>query len=216
MALLEQTSKPKLGRNRDFGLFWLADNLSLLGTLVTSVAMPIVVYQLTGLAFFTSLTTALRILPYLLFGFLAGVIADKVDRKRLMVSCDVVNALLLASIPLTALFKGLTLPHILLVALGSAMVFVWFDAANWGAIPALVGRERIAEANSLVWTTNSIADVTIPAVAGGLVILIGPSFAVGLEALTFSLAAVALLLIRHSFNLAPNKILRVCVGCQRV
>jgi MFS family permease len=75
-----------LWHNRAFVLFWLGRTISLAGTAITSVVLPILIYQLTGSALQTSLLTTFNVLPYLIFGLFAGVVADRVNRKRLMVT----------------------------------------------------------------------------------------------------------------------------------
>ena len=101
MSSAHQSNEP-LWKDGGFALFWGGRALSLLGSAITSVALPILVYRLTASALLTSLLATLEVLPYLLFGLFAGEIADHVNRRWLMVGSDVFNALLLASIPLAA------------------------------------------------------------------------------------------------------------------
>jgi len=91
-----------LFRDRAFTLYFLAGAISAAGTTVTLVVMPLLVYQLTQSAFLTGLLGALEVLPYLVFGLFAGALADRADRRRLMIGSDVVNAILLGSIPVAA------------------------------------------------------------------------------------------------------------------
>lgn len=191
-----------LWRDRAFVLFWLARNVSLLGSTITTVVLPIVVFRLTNSALQTSLLATFEVLPYFLFGLVAGAIADRVNRRRLMVSCDLINTALLGSIPLAAMLGTLTLTQIYAVALLSATVFVWFDAANFGALPALVGRERIIEANSLLWSTNTLIWVIGPAIGGMLAATIDPALVIGLDTLSYPLSAAALLLIPRTLSTA--------------
>lgn len=191
---------PSLWRDRVFVRFWLADNVSLAGTTITTVALPILVFQLTGSAAQTALLAAFRVLPYLLFGLIAGAIADRVDRRRLMVACNLVNTLLLGSLPLAAAFDALSLPHIYAVALLSATAFVWYDAANFGALPAIVGRERVVEANSKIWTANILLDMAAPALGGALVAALGPAQTITLDALSYVASALLLLSISRAFR----------------
>jgi MFS family permease len=106
-----------LWQDRSFVLFWLGRAISLLGTAITSVVLPILVYRLTASALLTSLLATLEVLPYLLFGLFAGEVADRVDRRQLMVGCDLLNTFLLGSIPIAGWLHALTVPHIFVVAL---------------------------------------------------------------------------------------------------
>jgi MFS family permease len=189
-----------LWRDRAFLLFWLGRIISVAGSILTSVVLPILIFQLTGSALRTALLAAFTVLPYLCFGLFAGVLADRADRRRLMVLCDLINAALLGSIPLAAAFGLLTVAHIYVVALLSATAFVWFDAANFGALPALVGRERILQANSAIWSSSTLIEIVMPSVGGVLATTIGAANTLSLDALSYLLSAVALALIPRALN----------------
>ncbi|MDQ2806622.1 MAG: MFS transporter [Chloroflexota bacterium] len=195
-----QSPGPTLWRDRSFLLYWLGRSISLFGTQITVVVLPILVFQRTRSALLTSLLGVLEVLPYLVFGLLAGALADRLDRKRLMIGSDLINAALLASIPLANALGVLSLPHIYAVALLSACAFVWFDVANFGALPALVGRARLVAANSLIGSSTITVETVGAALAGVLAATVGAAFALTGDAVSYLLSAVALLLVRRSFN----------------
>ena len=184
-----------------FRRFWLAQAITVTGTWVTFVALPLLVYQRTGSALQTSLLTALEFLPYLLFGLLAGAVADRVNRKRLMVGAAMGNALVLATIPIAEAFGALTLPHVYVAALVSMTLFVWYDAANFGAVPSLVGRERVVAAQSALWSAWMFLGVVGPALGGALAASIGAANAIAVDAASYVACAVALATIRRPFQL---------------
>jgi MFS family permease len=146
-----------------------------------------------------------EVLPYLCFGLFAGALADRVNRKRLMVTCDLTNMLLLGSMPVAGVLNILTIPQIYLVGLLSAVAFVWFDAANFGALPALVGREHIVTANSYLSATDSFLFIIGPSLAGLLAALFSPALAISFDALSYACSAVSLLLITRAFNTARSQ-----------
>ncbi|HLW02568.1 MAG TPA: MFS transporter [Ktedonobacterales bacterium] len=189
-----------LWRDRAFLLFWSGRAVTLLGTAITKVVLPILVYRLTGSALLTSLLTTLEVLPYFAFGLFAGALADRVNRRRLMVGSDLLNTLLLASIPLAARLNALTVAQLFGVALLSASAFVWFDAADFGALPTLVGRERIVAANSAVWTTSTLIDIVGPGVGGALAAFIGPAQTLSADALSYLVSAASLMLLPRALN----------------
>lgn len=82
----------RLWQARSFRLFWLARTVSVAGSAVILLALPLLVLRLTGSALATSLVAAVEVLPYFVFGLLAGAVADRVDRRRLMVGCDLAAA----------------------------------------------------------------------------------------------------------------------------
>jgi MFS family permease len=91
----KNASTASLWCDQSFVLYWLGRAISLLGTAITSVVLPILVYRLTASAFLTSLLATLEVLPYICFGLFACALADRTDRRRLMVGCDLLNTLLL-------------------------------------------------------------------------------------------------------------------------
>lgn len=193
-----------LWRDRAFVLFWLARITSITGSTITAVVLPLLVFQLTDSALQTALLASLQVVPYFVFGLLAGALADRVNRRRMMVVCDILNAALLASIPLAAAVDLLTLPHIYAVALLSASAFVWFDAANFGALPMLVGRERIVAANSAIWSASTVVSIVGPALGAALATMIGAANVLSLDALSYVISAILLLLVPRALNAATT------------
>lgn len=194
------TPVPSLWQDRAFVLFWLAGAVSVAGSVITSVVLPILVFQLTGSALSTALLSSLTVVPYLLFGLLAGALADRIPRRRLMVGADLLNALLLASVPVAVALGVLSMAQLYLVAFLSATLFVWFDAANFGALPTLVGHARVLEANSLVWGTSTVLSVAMPPVGALLATTLGAPLTLGFDALSYALSAVALALVPRAFS----------------
>ncbi|MGH3938966.1 MAG: MFS transporter [Pseudonocardiaceae bacterium] len=170
------------------------------GTTIPTVALPMLVFQKTGSTLQTALLLTIQTVPYLLFGLVAGAVADRTNRQRMMVVCDTLSLLLLGSIPFAAAFDVLTLTHIYGVALGTATCFVWFDAANFGALPALVGSARVVAAQSLIWSAEGVFLVLGPAIAGILIALMGPALALTVDAAGYATSAVLLASIRRPFR----------------
>jgi MFS family permease len=191
---------PSIWRDGAFRRFLSAEVISEAGTAVSLVVLPIVVFTITGSPAQTGLLTALEALPYLCFGLLAGALADRVDRRRLMVGGDLARAVLVGSVPLAAALGQLRLPHVYLAALGVAIVFVWADAASFGALPALIRRQRLPAANSARWTASTTLTITGPAVAGVLVATVGPAPALWADAASYLASAILLTSIRRSFQ----------------
>ncbi len=86
-------------RQRQFTLLWISQLISMLGSAFTMIAASIVVYRLTGSALSVSLALLVTALPSLFVGPIAGVIADRFDRKRIMVCADLLRAALIMAIP---------------------------------------------------------------------------------------------------------------------
>lgn len=196
----DQLASRSLWHDQAFVLLWAGRAVSLLGTAITSVVLPILVYRLTASAFLTSLLAALEVLPYFLFGLFAGAVADRVNRRWLMAGCDMLNVLLLGSIPVAGWFHALTILHIFIVALLSASAFVWFDAADFGALPALIGRDHLVEATSAFSSMSTVVGIIGPGLGGLLIATIGLAPALSFDAISYLLSAISLLLIPRAFS----------------
>jgi hypothetical protein len=184
----------RLRDDPDFRRFLGARLISLTGTSVTYVAFPVVMYALSGRSpFLTALVAAFEALPYLLLGLPAGALADRFDRKRVMVVADVVNACVLASVPMAHWLGVLTVGHLLLASFVVPALFVFFDAADFGAVPTLVGRARIAVANSAIWSTSTVIETVVPLLAGALLAVVDGASLIALDAMSYLASA---LLIR--------------------
>lgn len=178
---------------RDYALFWAARVLAVAGATVTAVAVPVLTYQRSGSPLLTSAVAALQVVPYLVLGLVAGAVADRVPRRLLMVAAELASAT--ALLTLMVVGGDASVLHILAVAAIVPTAFVWFDAAAFGALPAIVGRDRIVEANSALWTATTLVGIGGPAVAGVLVATGGAATALAVDVVACVLAALLLALI---------------------
>ena len=143
-----QAATTGLLRDPDFLRYLLGRMLSGAGNVATLLALPVLVYRASDSASLTALVAACEAAPYLLFGLFAGALTDRWNRKRVMIAADLASTALLLTIPLAHLLAEVTVPHVLAVAFLGPTVGVFFDGAVFGAVPMLVGRDRIAAANS--------------------------------------------------------------------
>jgi MFS family permease len=163
--------------------------VSVTGTLVTAVALPVLVYRLTGSPALTALVAVAEGVPYLLLGLVSGALSDRLDRQRVMVVADLLCALAIGSVPLAWALDALTVHHVLVAGLLTQSFFVFFDGAAFGALPTIVGRERIGQANAALWGTGSLLDLGVPMVAGLLLAVVHPAWLLAVDALSYVLSA---------------------------
>ena len=192
-----------LRHHRDFRRYWLARQVSIAGTLVTAVALPVLVYRLSGSPSLTALITVVEGVPYLLFGLFSGALSDRLDRQRVMVVADVVAGLTVASVPIAFWLGSLTAVHALAAGFLAQTAFVFFDGAAFGALPAIVGRDRIGSANSALWGFGSLLDLGVPMLAGVLLAVVHPATLLGIDALSFLVSAACVATIRT--RLSPER-----------
>lgn len=189
--------------NRSFTVFWLGQALSVLGGSVSLLALPLLVLDVTGSLVELGLITALSGVFALATGTFAGHVVDRVDRRRLMIGCDLARALLLLSVALVWSLGG---PRIWLLYVLTALVTVLktlFDVAYVSAVPSLVEPADLAAANGRLMGTFALGTLLGPVVAGLLVAGVGGPWALGLDGASFLVSAVSLRWVRFGVRGNP-------------
>jgi predicted MFS family arabinose efflux permease len=182
---------------RDFTKFWAGQTVSVFGTMLTQIALPLTaLLTLNSSPLEQGFLQAAQAGPVLVMGLFAGVWVDRLRRRPLMITADLARAALLVSIPATALAGALTMMQLYLVAAGAAVFTAFFDAACPAYLPTLVGRERIVEGNAKLTASSSVAEMGGFAAAGALVQLLSGPIAMLIDAVTFVLSALSLAWIR--------------------
>ncbi len=184
----------------DFRRFLVGQTVSNLGSSFTVFVLPLLVFKLTGSALNLALITAAEYLPYLLFGLVIGAGVDRVDRKRLMIFVDALQALVIFSIPVLAALGLLSLWWIYVVGFVSSTLWICFNTAEFAALPSLVRKEDLVPANGRLQATYSAATVAGPLLAGVMVALVPVHLVLIVDALSFLVSVFCLALIRTSFN----------------
>jgi MFS family permease len=189
-----------LAQNRDFKVLLSSQGISSLGDAVSFTALPLLVLALTGSGFAMGIVAALQALPELFFGMIAGAVADRSDRKRMMFLADLGRACLTALIPVSVALGGPTMAVILLVAAPTSILRSFFLAGYTASVPALVGRSQVGRANSYFEAIYSTGYVVGPAIAGVLAATIGPGPTLAIDAVSFLLSALALAFVRRDLR----------------
>ena len=109
---------------------------------------------------------AVRALPYLMFGLIAGALADRWDRKRLMIWCEATRGLLMLSIPVAISLHRLTPTQLYVTGFLAGVGYVLFSAAEGGALPNVVSKDDLPAAVSAQQATSSASSVIGPALGG--------------------------------------------------
>ncbi len=183
----------------DFRWLWLGQAISTFGDRFTTVAIPILVYDITnssaqlGFAFLT------QVLAAILFGMYAGTMSDRWSRKRTMISADWLRCLLVVLIPISLLFdfpQSIQLAIIYLLSFAIAAATQFFAPAKISIIPQTVPKEQLVQANSIDQGTNRVMEFVGYAMAGVLIHFIGISIAFFIDACTFILSGLCIMAMR--------------------
>lgn len=177
---------------------WGAQSISIFGTYITMIALPLLaVTTLDATPFEMGVLTAAASLPYLLMGLIVGVWVDRLRKRPLLIAADVGRAICLLVVPAGAIFDWLSIPLLVAVAFAHGTLAMLFDVADTTYLPSLVRRDQLVEANGKLEVSTSVAQISGPALAGGLVSLLTAPFALVLDSVSYLASAVMLKRIEH-------------------
>jgi MFS family permease len=170
--------------NRNYTILLLAFTLSSIGDWLSRLAVPILIFQLSGSAMDMAIANALVFLPFLLVSPFGGVIADRVERRRVLIYGDLsafVIALLLA---VAASYVKNPSPLYLLIFL-MASISPLYHTSFQSIIPSLVKSEDLGKANSYIQSSDNVMTLLGPLLGGGIVAFMGPTNAIYVDAASF-------------------------------
>ena len=179
--------------SRSFRLYWRANAVSAMGTYVTLLALQtLVVLDLGGSATEVGWLNSARWLPFLVVGVVVGALVDRQPRRPVMVVTDLVQATLLASIPLLWWFDRLSFPALLIVVAAYGTASVINGAAAMSLLPRLVRRGDLQRAHARGDGADAVAQSAGPALGGLMVGALGAPVAVLVDAASYVYSAVTL------------------------
>ena len=180
-------------RNRNFSLLWTGQLISTIGSALTSLAASIYVYRLTDSALSVGLMLMATAAPSLLVGLFAGVFVDRYDRKKIMITADILRGLLIALVPLLAPMNVIWLYVIVML---TSAIGQFFDPAHESILPEVASDEELAAANSLI-AISSFGSTAVGFAAAGLIASAANiNWAFYVDAITFFVSAVCVYLLR--------------------
>ncbi|MDQ6917895.1 MAG: MFS transporter [Candidatus Dormibacteraeota bacterium] len=187
----------RLWRHGDFMRLWVGQTVSEAGTQVSQLAVPTVaILLLRATPFQVGLLTALEFLPFPVLGLVAGVYADRLKRRPLMIVSDIGRMLALLTVPVAFSLGLLRMEQLYFVALIVGVFNVFFGISYQSYLPALIDRSDLVEGNSKIEVSRSTAQLAGPAIAGFAIQAIGAARAIYIDAASFLVSAVSLWLIR--------------------
>jgi MFS family permease len=208
---------PSLWRHADFLKLWTGQTISELGSVVTRTAVPLVALLVLGAGpTEMALLVVAGSLAILLVGFVAGAWVDRVRRRPLLIGTDAIRSLLLLSIPIAYATGVLRMEQLYVVTFVEGCLGALFNAAYPAYVPSLIGVDRVVDGNSKLATSSSLAEIGGPGLAGALVQLVSAPFAILVDAVSFAVSAVSLLLIRTPEPARPARTTRTAIRLEIV
>lgn len=192
------TARHHLGA--DFWKYFAGQLVSTLGTSFTMFAFPLLIFKLTGSALNLGISMAVSMLPYLLFGLVIGAWVDRVKRKRLMIWVNVALGMVIATVPVIGLTGHLSVGYIYGVEFVGSTLAIFFNSAEFAAIPSLVGKDDLVTANGRIQASYSATTVAGPVLAGLMVSFVPLETVLFVDAASYGIAAFTLMAVRRSFN----------------
>ncbi|BFU88830.1 MAG: putative Permease, MFS family [Nitrospira sp.] len=183
---------------RDFGLVWSGQLISQIGDGVSKLALLWFVYAVTGSPLKTSVIGLLQTIPPIVLGPIIGVYVDRLPKKLLLITSDVLRAVLIGLIPCLIPVESFTVSVLYALVLLHAIATAVFGPALTAAIPAFVPKTQFTAANALLQSTTSLGIVFGPALSGLGIAAYGSQEVLCLNAATYLISAACLTLVRFA------------------
>ena len=184
-ARLRAMSGPSrsLLRHPDFLKLWTAETISVFGSQISALAIPLIaVLTLKVSPFEVALLGTIEMLPFILFTLPAGAWVDRLRRRPIMIAGDLGRAVALVTIPLAYAFGALTIWQLYVVGFVTGVLTVFFDVSNQSYLPSIVERDQLVDGNSKLQVSLSAAQIAGPGIAGFLVGVLTAPIAILLDA----------------------------------
>ncbi len=193
-------------QNKDFMKLWIGQLISNIGSSIGSLALLFYAFILTGSELAMAGLAMMQVIPLVVFSGIIGVYVDRWDRKKILISSDIVRAVVTILYPFVSLFPSfldpLTWLYVLAFVYATANAF-FFPARN-ASVPKLVAKEDLVTANSLSQMTLQIVTLVFTPLGGALMAFIAPDYFVGffIDSAAFVASAFAMVTIKTA--LVPN------------
>ena len=181
---------------RDFLKLWTSQSVSVLGSSLSIIALPWAAYSLTHSPSSTALVAAAQIAPYPILGIASGVIADRFDRRRIMILSDVACTALAATLALLIALSLLRMWTLVVITVALGTFSAIFDAAYSSIMPQIVPADLLNAANGRLESSSAGANVIGPQIGGVLISAVSTVGAFGLDALSYFIGAIGSALLR--------------------
>jgi len=190
--------KPSLLHHPDFLKLWTAETVSVFGTAVTQLAIPLIAATVLSVsAFEFGLLNTIDFLPFIFLSLPAGVWVDRLRRRPILIAGDLGRAVAIGSIPVAFAFNALTIWQLYVVGFVVGCLTVFFDVAWQSYLPSVVDRDQLVEGNSKLSVTQSGAQLIGPGMAGFLIGVFKAPFAMVLDSISYLWSAAFVFWIRR-------------------
>ncbi|HDR4871929.1 TPA: MFS transporter [Bacillus cereus] len=193
-SALAVSSKKTLWKNRTFTFVFTGYTLSMFGNSFHSIALNLWVLQATGSAKLMSTIAITHMVMSMLFSSIAGTVADRVDRRKLMWITDIIRSLLILSIAFCIAIPGTPFILIIILTALTSCAGLFQSPAFHASLVDIVGKEKVQQATGVLNVADNVSRISGLAIGGVVVAAFGGSIAISVDAVTFMLSAILVLL----------------------
>ncbi|KGX89692.1 MFS transporter [Pontibacillus marinus] len=193
--------------NKNLYLLWAADSTSVFGSAIYTLTLTLLAINYSESALAAGSVLFVSTFPYLFLGVLGGVIVDRVDRKKLMLICDIARSALVLSVPLYQLvFNHLPIVYIMIVGFLVTCFRAFFFPANQASVPILIkDKDELTKVNSYINSTNNLSVVLGPSLGGAALIFTdNVPVLLYVTSATFLISAICIFFINFPESVAAN------------
>ncbi len=188
----------KLWKNKRFNFLWGGTTVSLIGTQVSNLALPMVaLIILNAGAMEVGILKAAENVAFPLLGLFAGVMADRLNPRRIMIAADISRFLLLSIVPLAYVLGILNIYVLLFVATTMGVSAVFYNISFSTYVAHIVDREELVEGNSKLNVSESIAQFIGPMLGGSLIAIIGAVKSLLIDVMSYLFSVVTLFMAKQ-------------------
>lgn len=189
--------------SRAFRLFYLGQALSVVGDGLRTLAVPLLVYKLTGSALSTGVSYVCEFAPFSVFGLIGGSLADRLDRRTLMIVTDAIRCAIMTAFAVLFAAHALTIGMLYGGLVVISMCAAVFMGGQSSSLPFLLGKERGTQAIAALGALENTSNLVTPALGGAMFSIFGPLPALAINAFTYLWSQIALARIP---TLGPEKV----------
>ena len=193
---------PGVFASRTFRRYFVGQSLSYVGDGLRLLSVPLLAYHLTHSALSTGTALICEVAPFSVFSLVGGSLADRLDRRKLMLGCDAVRFAVTAFFAVSYALHVLTLPMIYAGLVVMSICAAGFLGGQSSSIPYLLGREKTTKAMALLIAAENGSNLITPAIGGAIFAYFGPLPALTINAVTYLASQISLALIP---SLGPDR-----------
>jgi MFS family permease len=200
--VVSEVNAPSIFASRGFRRYFAGQSLSFVGDGLRMLSVPLLAYHLTHSALSTGTALICEVAPFSLFALVGGSLADRLDRRKLMIGCDAVRFVVMSFFAIAYAMHVLTLPMIYGGLVIISICAAGFLGGQSSSIPYLLGSKQSTKAIAMLLAAESTSNLVTPAIGGALFAYLGPLPALTINALTYLASQLSLVSIQ---SLGPEQ-----------